>query len=581
MSHTLSPSTAYFQQQGAANPFVQMQMATGQPFAMQPQPTGFPMGGGAPNPFGLQASPSAPSHLRPQPTGQPGGHRPFTSFIPNGQMPGANQGFLQPQMTGANPFRQSVLVPQTTGMAMFGVGGPGIQPQNTATPFMNSANTGVVQGQSVFGGSPFGTQPNMNGQPSTNALSNLTGQWNMNGQPGMNGQPFANPSPSFSSLATQSSSTVNGRDVPARPASTPLTSLPSTFSSRSPPTAQPVKTHQTGTRNPFGRVVTPPPAVPKQPTLMELAMGMGTSNMNGNAQQSNDMQPSQSSTSQNGFAFSNSALNPGATDISSVASSFSFNKPSVSEDYSATSTSSFSPSGINSQNTSTTMSSMFSDSLWSSSLSSQQTGATNTTNTSSAPSISLTPALKPQTTGFSGLKPFKPSSSFGASLMESLPPIPGSAPATPSITGTAPQLGNTTTGTQSGSAFGNQLSSGLNSSLPSSGNTPSFGIGSGFGSQPTGFNRLDTQPTGMPNFSSGVTTGQGLRPQMTGSAANPFRASMVNGNTTGGVPMFTGAMGQQQQSSNMFGMQSNNAFAPTFTNGGQQQQQQSATTSLI
>lgn len=547
-----SPSTAYFQQQQTVNPFVQMQM-TGQPFMaqpqMQPQITGYPMG--QPNPFGLQQQQQAPSHLRPQ-AGLVGGHRPFTSFIPN-EPTGTPQmqGFLQPQMTGANPFRQSALVPQTTGMAMFGVGGPGIQPQHTATPFMNGNNNfgmqnGMPQGQNNFGSAPFAAQP--------------TGF-------------SSNPSSPFppQQQQQQQTQTINGREVPVRPGSAPLTSLPIS-NSISPPIAQPIKTHQTGTKNPFGRPMTPPPPIPRQPTLMELAMGMGSPS-NGNAMgqggQQQQQQSQQQSAPTNGFTFSNSSLNPGATDISNVASSFAFNKPSGSEDKPNGTT----PSFINSQNTSTTTSSMFSDSVWSSGgISSHQTGATAT---SSAPSISLTPALKPQTTGFGGMKAFKPTSSFGASLMESLPPIPGSAPGTPALTGN----GDTN---QQGGQQPNNNAFGQSNGISQSRSQPTFGSGPALGSQPTGFGVLNSQNTGFGGGAfGGSSLGQGLRPQMTGGVANPFRASMVNGNTTGGMSMFgNGPNGQQpSMGNNLFGVQgSNSAFSSNFTNGQQQQQQ---TASLI
>ncbi|KAK0467183.1 ANTH domain-containing protein [Desarmillaria tabescens] len=505
-----SPNANQYQQQGTVNPFVLRQM-TGQPFMqapqqMQLQPTGFPMGGPAPNPFGL----SAPTpRLQLQPTG----HRPFSTFLPQPtgqpqlspqvQQP---QGFLQPQPTGANPFRQSMLLPQTTGMALFGVGGSGgLQPQQTsafmnANPIMNAPNQN--QGQGAFG------------LPSTNPQS-------------------FSASSSFVSPAPQTSAFQGHANVPARPASTPLTSFgpSSSSSSTSPPAAQPIKTHQTGTRNPFGRVATPPPPVPKQPTLMELAMGM---HLNGNAtnqaqSQSNPSSPPAQSqpNGQSNFSFGNSSLNPGATDISGVASSFAF-KPSGSDGKPASSS-----NFLNSQNTSTTSAgSTFSDTLWSS-LSSQPTGATNA---SSSPSISLTPSLKSQPTGFPGLKPFKPSSSFGASLLESLPPIPQSAPTTPAVTGngTSANLPSGSPASQQTGAFPfNTQSAG---SLPGSQNQNNLNPGT----QPLGMGALNSQPTGA--FSAlgqpRSTLGVGLRPQMTGSVANPFRASSVNGLTTGGASLF-------------------------------------------
>ncbi|KAF5352873.1 hypothetical protein D9757_012112, partial [Collybiopsis confluens] len=218
--------------------------------------------------------------------------------------------------------------------------------------------------------------------------------------------------------------------------------------------------------------------------------------------------------------------------MSSIASSFSSQNPQTSAQSNFSSSSASGP--LNSQNTSTTTSgSTFSDSFFSS-LSTQPTGATNTSSTSS---ISFTGAapLRSQTTGFSGLKPFKPSSSFGASLLESLPPITGSTPATPAITGgshTFPSSSLRTNGI--GSTNTGLPNMNFNSSLgSSSGSTSGF---SAFGSQPTGLPQSSSPtalgqsigltgkspvsgvPTGM-----GSTLGVGLRPQMTGGGANPFR----------------------------------------------------------
>ncbi|KAJ7576957.1 ANTH-domain-containing protein [Mycena floridula] len=605
---TNSPNSAYFQQQSMSNPFQQMQM-TGQPFAqpqLMGQSTGF-----VPNPFGVQ-----PQMLQPQATG----HRPFSSFIPNQAtgfpqqqsppMPAA--GFLQAQATGANPFRQSVLIPQTTGMAMFGVGG-------------GSAN-GPGNAQFQGDGSAYNSQQQVTSAPSTATA-------------------FNNPMPSFGQQQQQLSFSV-----PPRPASTPLTGFGSSASS--PPMAQPVKSHQTGTKNPFGPIMTPASPAPKPHTLMELAMGYGSANgnmssqatsapqgqssgnfggsLNGmqlqqtgmlqmgqssgnfggsgmqsspmgqssgnfssniqsqqtgmpqmgqssgnfgassNAMQSppmgqssgnfgsnmqsqqtgapqmgqssgnfggssNGMQsppmgqtsgtfggsPNLGSSAFNSFAFDKGALAAGSTDISSVASSFAFSNnntttgtsPSIidSQKSHIPSFSSTFSTPLSSQNTATTTTgSAFSDSIFSS-LSSQATGATNSSSIASSAG-----GLKPQMTGFSGLKPFKPTSSFGASLLESLPSIPGSAPTTPAVTGNmSPPFGQQTTSTFNPSSFG----------------------------------ALNSNP--------GSTLGQRLRPQMTGGgAANPFRASMA----TGGTPnfgAFPASFGQNTTSpppgGNMFG----------------------------
>lgn len=500
----------------------------------------------APNPFGMTMQ-QQQSQLRLQP--QSTGHRPFSSFLPPQQTqptgmlsaPQQQAGFLQGQATGGNPFRQSMMIPQTTGMAMFGVGGMQQQPQPTS--FGNSNGDQMMKGglhpqyTSTLGSAAF--------SPTPSSLS--SGSFSQQTSP-MSSGPFSQQTSPFSAGLSQQTS-LSPTSVPARPASTPLTAFGSTQSSMtSPPPAQPVKTHQTGTRNPFGPIPADvPPPVPKQPTLMELTMGAGSQNGNAFGQQQQQSAPQlPQPTGFGGFSFNTSALNPGASDMSSIASSFTSTKKSeTSPPQSQFALTSSGP--LNYQNTSTTTTgSAFSDSLFSSSLSTQPTGATSI----SSPSISFTGGapLKSQSTGFSGLKPFKPSSSFGASLLESLPPIPGSAPATPAITG-APST------SPNGLTNGNFGSGGLN--------------GSGFGSQPTGLGQTLGGSSGM-----GSTLGQGLRPQMTGGGPNPFRASMFsatpNGNGVPGMPTGMGGMGGMSNSTTMGG----NLFGSSFHTSNYQNQQQ-------
>jgi hypothetical protein len=241
---------------------------------------------------------------------------------------------------------------------------------------------------------------------------------------------------------------------------------------------------------------------------MELGMGIGgNSAVNMPQPVQHQYQPSQQPSAQQqsfgGFGFNSAALSPGATDISSVASSFAFNKTNGSASTAQhASLMDVPPSGaFNAQNTATTNTGS-ADSFFSSSLSNQPTGATNPSLTSNN-----TTSLKPHLTGFAGLKPFKPSSSFGASLLESLPPIPGSLPGTPALNGNA----NGATSSLSGGLS----SPGAGTQMPGMHTSPQFSNG-GFGS-------------------TGSTLGQGLRPQMTGAAVNPFRASMMVP-STGGTP---------------------------------------------
>ncbi|KAI0741287.1 ANTH domain-containing protein [Daedaleopsis nitida] len=487
---TNSPTASYFQQQAMHNPF-QQQMMTGamlgaQAFGQQPQlqgqPTGFllpqqtamPM---ATNPFGMQ---NGQQQQQPHPS--------FQSFLAPQQT-----GFLQPQMTGANPFRQSTLFPQSTGMPF---GGQNMGTSQSMNPF--PVQNATQQQPPMQNSSQFQFQPSLMGQQSSPSTQNT--------QPSF---PFSNPLAGMSSampssgptiaqpFAQSASTSAPPSSLPPRSATAPLTG-PGTSSS--PPPAQPVKTHQTGSRNPFGQVITPAPPVPKPPTLMELAMGMSNQ---GNTGSPGSTQPQQQQPMQTGafpsfgnFGSSfagqpNGMSTTGSTNTSGSGSLMA----SIASSFATGSTDSSKPGpGQNSMTplaaqptSSTTTGSTFSDSLFSS-LSSQPTGATSV----GAPSISVSPTgagaapLQRQQTGFSGLKAFKPSSSFGAALLESLPPIP-SAPSTPA------------------------------------GSPPASNPGSTIASQTTGFPGLGTQPTGF-----GSSLGVGLRPQATGTlgGANPFRASM-------------------------------------------------------
>lgn len=452
-------------------------------------------------------------------------HRPFSSFM-KPQATGFMQpqpvggAFLQPQAAAPNPFRQSMMFPQFTGMGSLG--------SRMTGPFHQGS------GQALFANSP--TSDNSSATSSA----------------------FFSPSSSFSPssiaspLLQQSSSVVTNSNVPARPASTPLTSFTSSSqqSHTSPPIAQPVKTHQTGSKNPFGPVITPTPPVPKQPTLMELAMSQGTAtndydvNADQNSQQQPQFQPSGSFGAIHGYGGPGSQ---GGTDMSSIASSFSFGNKGGPETKSGMPGFPNVPDGPNGATTGSAFSS----------LPPTQPIRNTTTYGSSTPSSPSSGPLKPQITGFAPLKPFKPSSSFGASLLESLPPIPVTSTAT---------------------------------------NNPQIGVG-GSSSQPTSLGAVSTQPTG---FGRATTTGSsglvgGLRPQITGGAANPFRISMM----TTGSPLNLGG-GPQPQFKPTFdgnvGLPSQNAgstpFGSTLFGGGftgmggydvskQQQYQSNGSTSLV
>ncbi|KAG2338437.1 ANTH-domain-containing protein [Suillus weaverae] len=509
-----SPTSNHFRQQPASNPFIQRQMtgAFSQPFGfpgqIQPQATAFPQSfqSAQPNAFGQQ--PPSTQHQ----------HRPFSTFLqpqPTGFIMPQGTGFLQPQATGANPFRQSMMM------------------QGTGTPTFNFGATNVFLPQLQPAG-----QTNTPLQPTSQP------------QPSQSSNGFTMQTPPTSTQFGQFNGARTSFDVPTRPASTPLTTFGAPqASSTSPPVAQPVKSHQTGSRNPFGVPTTPVPQVPKPPTLMELAMGIASSN---NVPPADFAPPQTQQPHQTGF-FGPPGASGGESSISSVASSFAFGRKS--ED------SKFGSSGfgtLNPQTTTTASESLFSSF---SPLSTQPAGATITSTT---PSISPSgDQLKPQMTGFSGIKPFKPTSSFGASLLESLPPIPQSGPTTPSITG---------------------IPSHLSSPPALSGTTTTFGAGvSSVGQQPTAVgafsSQLDTRPT----------LGVGLRPQATGGA-NPFRATMYAASspnagsgsglsTMSSLPQFGGINGSPSFGSSY----GRSAFGYPGAQDPSQQpfQQQSGTASLI
>ncbi|KAK2463621.1 hypothetical protein APHAL10511_004372 [Amanita phalloides] len=446
------------QQPTQVNPFSQDAGLLQMP--QQPQPNPFSQATGSPQ-SQQQSQPNPFSQLQGTVLNQQQSHLgPFSETQPNpfSQLHLRSQpsGFLQSQATGANPFRQSTLLLQTTGMAMFGVGSP--TGQGPSNPFgsLNAQNTRTfVQSQS------------------TGVISSIPSSASASG---------------FTSGASFEQQNIPP-NLPARPASTPSTLPGQNPSSASPPQAQPVQSHQTGSRNPFGPITKTPPPMPKAPTLMELAMGFHNNQQTSasstiTAQQ--QLSSLQSVPAANSFSFNSGALSPGTIDMSSIASSFTFNNVHSANGGPGHT---IEPSHLTDSPTS---------SLFSSALSTQPTSAASASSgTSHLNTASLQP-LKSHLTGFAGLKPFKPTSSFGTALLESLPPIPDDV---------AAQSNNNAQ---------------YSSTSPTA--SPSGTLGSL--SQPNG---------GFGGFRpAGLTSGQGLRPQMTGGgASNPFRASMLSPTMTG------------------------------------------------
>lgn len=533
----------------STNPFPQMQT--------QAQPTGF---------------------LQPQFTAVPGvaqqSMNPFPGFQPTSPVP------IQPQMTGVNPFRASILPMQPTGLSPFVPTNPIPSSATSPNPFSSQngflatdpyatttmnpgANPFPIAGQTtspfpvVGNGNPFAAQTN-------NLASNATGP---NPFSFASSNPFPTksqtlPQPFFFASPNQPTSptilnatiptlsstfTVPGPvSVPTRPASTPLVH---TKTSSSPP-PMPVKSHQTGSRNPFGVPKAPsPPPLPRAPTLFELA--------------NNTTQP-QPQQSQNPVQVKPQATGVPTTTFASVASSFLIGGPGGAQAPQLTTSSLTTSLGSPTMNTSSPASLTATASTGSnssnplfSSLGGQSTGGTFL---SSQPTGA---PLRPQTTGYTaGVKAFKPTSSFGASLLEALPPIPQSEPSTPALDGAStatmsPSFGTTGTtgvGAPAGVGLGANLS-GVSSPTNGLGMGTSGGAGLGsFGlaAQSTGFSPTGVGmgtgmggPTAFGGGSSlGVGVGVGLRPQATGlglGAANPFRASMLTPGVGGGVGAGAGA----------------------------------------
>ncbi|GAA5854875.1 hypothetical protein JCM9279_005547 [Rhodotorula babjevae] len=254
------------------NPFVAAPQPTGMgmpmmgsPFGqagvgmMQPQMTGF-------NPF-LQAQPTGyaqPMPMQQHMTGFGGAGGPF------GGAQGGGQG-LAPQMTGqANPFRQSMMM---TGAGPGGGGNPfGMGMQPLAPP------VGQGQGQNMMPqatGNPFGAHQQQQQQRSMSMMPQATG--NPFGQQ----QQLAPSSSSTGGLSVSTAPGAPPLGAPTSPfhASSPhppphplSTNAPSPAS----PAPAPLVAQKTGARNPFapapGTVIPQTvPVQPKQPSMYELA----------------------------------------------------------------------------------------------------------------------------------------------------------------------------------------------------------------------------------------------------------------------------------------------------------------------
>lgn len=409
----MSPNSNYFQQQASMNPLGQSSTALPPVQTIFPQQTGLiPPAPGRESMghalFGALNGSQAPHLLQAQPTGWSAG------------VPSVNS--LQPQMTGApNPFRQSMFNPNGMGnMSMISSQPTGLNP---FSQFTTNQPSNLLSANQIFPGSPWSNPPGQldrsNGAmsaPPTQAVASDSLD--------------AFPSPNSSTSPSNSSSLVS-----------------------------PLKAQVTGSRNPFallpGSVATPP--VPKLPSaeglsLNALAASAFSQSMvqqrareqaallqfqqqqqrqqqsaaerdllaenDRAAQEKLEQEAKKKKEFQDFFSQQLSKLEGGGKDLesaniqgtnglfSNVASEFAVTKPNVAgEQSNATSTLHL---GLMNQTTG------FPGALNGQSQVSITSGLNNNTLSSST--------LLPQKTGFGGsnIKPFQPSSSFGASLAAQL-----------------------------------------------------------------------------------------------------------------------------------------------------------------
>ena len=546
---TGSPDPAYFQQQATFNPFSRQEVPA---VYLQPQMTGALAFGG----------------LQPQMTGAMafGGMNAFAQPAmnafgqPQPMMPQAT-GFLASPSSTVNPFRQSMAgaMSPVTPMNPFGLQRPATATASGGplTASQGPSQTSVPQLQPQWTGMPNPSQ-RPSSAPGTNPMAG-NAQHSLSVSTGPFGHPQAQP---FS--AVQPTTTPFSAILPPQPAS-----------------AHPLAPQPTGSRNPFA----PPPSAAQEPpkapppSMNQIAFSAFQNSMQPQQQiqQSgqSSMAMSQNSPFGNNVPFGGSSpaqQQTGATSqptpqqssafggsgfMSNLASDFAFGRADTGGQTNSNSgqvlPSGMPPSssgGLPFQNSSSAMTSpSVTSSNPPSGFSNQSTGTSATGSSAFSAGFGANPALnnqqnqapalQPQPTGYGGssVKPFVPSSSFGANLFAEHSKSSGGA-SQPQQTPQAPNQGQNGQVMQPG--FGNNgnsgpdLLGGFNSSMNLNGN------GAGQNNSQFGQN----QQGGMPN---------------------PFRASTMPGNsTTGGVQQNNGAFGgNTSNTQNMFG-----------TNQAQQQPQQ-------
>lgn len=442
-----------------------------------------------------------------------------------GQMP------LQMTMTGTpNPFRASTMLPQQTGFMGPQATGFGHQPFQQ----LHAQQTGFLQPQAT-GQMAFGTpqrsmtmpvqptQPMGQQQPFGLQQPQHSGQqqqhpFGLQAQPTGFLQPQTTGSNPFRASTLGPLSTNMGAfSQPASPFHhSPLDSRPGSAPGGTP---SKITAQKTGSNNPFappGGVPAPAPAVPKQPTMNDLAQQKwqqqfaAAGGLNPQPQQpQTHQQHQQAPVSTSTFSFDpldDSNKGGSGSAMSDIASAFAMDKPQAQ------------PQGND------LMSQFGGLSI--------NTGATSP----SAPSPSPGGFLQPQRTGYGGstVKPFKPTSNFGSSLMETLPPIPEPQGQTPtqSFPFNAPPSNGGTPGVPGAGGHTPVQGQSTGANLfPVQSQSTGANLFSSMAPQKTGFQptsnfgqQLAANPTGMPQRGH-------MQPQNTGS--NPFRASMLPSPTGG------------------------------------------------
>ncbi|KAJ1020727.1 hypothetical protein NDA16_004119 [Ustilago loliicola] len=551
-----------------------------QSFFLQAQPTGMVgINGG-----GFGGMDMGMGGLQPQMTG----YNPFMGQQQTGmQMPtgfGGMQpqmtGFVQPQATGFNPFRQSVM-PQPTGFSgpfgTFDGQSSFLNQQQQQQQQQHHQQQQQQQNQSFQGLQPQHTATPSQPQPPTKQ-----------NQSGAFGQGQSQQSSALSSFNSAFSSQSNGQGLAASRPSEPTT-----------PTKSLVP-QKTGSRNPFAPPPgsTPPPA-PKGPSLNQLSMsafgapggghyGLGANAWDGSDPTGNNANQQQQQQQQNS---SSGLLAPQKTGlIGSIASEFAFQNQNNSSNNSNTGSSAFGASTPGAASTPTgqpngnDLSSQFGSMSFNASISSNQ-------------QQTQPQALQPQPTGFAGssVQPFKPQSSFGASLATnpqfSNPSSPGpSAGLAPQMTGNPfarvgspamPQqpsftgIGGGSFGGSSNLNTTNNTSTGGNFGSSTGGLFPTSNDSSALNAFNSAFSSTSTQPQqqqqqkqqpsngafgGMNGLSTATSNNTGMQPFGSGAGQSAFGNGQLQPQPTG----FGGSTIKPFQPSSDFGKSIKNDGQPNL-----------------